>query len=822
MANRSPLPPDDTARAIGPSAAPGAPAAPGATGVPWDRLPEIDLRQLLNMTDDTGMFQHAWHAMPDPNHGYCIDDNARALIAALYHAQLRGYNERVVPLLRYLAFLRYAYNDDNQRFRNFMGYDRSWLEAEGSTDSQGRTLWALGLCARLAPNDTIRDSAVDLFIKGLPALGGFKFIRSLAFALIGLHEFLQLQPDHGLANDYRRDFAQRLADAYQANADESGSDGSEDNADPFAPKADSPGGAWFPGGAWPWWEDTVTYDNAKLCQAMILAGRGTGSRAMIDVGLRSLRWLLDIQTGEAGQLSIVGNNGWYPRGGEKAAFDQQPLEAHAMVEACLLAAEQAQADGRADDRAFFEAQAWRCFEWFTGRNDVGVSMINPDTGACHDGLLPDGVNKNQGAESVLAYLLSVLQLRVYRQDHRPNVKGSAGGATPAVAQRGTSVVQPVGFAILGASKFAEFCLENYRDLPGLVPTAIWNRTTANAADAATKFGLKHYENLADLLADPAVHLVHIGSTPNIHAEQALAALDAGKHVLCEKPVALTPADAQAMIDAAGKRDRQLAVNHVMRYGPLAGTVKAILDAGILGAPLRGVFINRAGDGGLPSDHWFWDPQVSGGIFVEHGVHFFDLVHHWLANATQPDTSAARGAAPSVLTAHRTRRPGSPVVDQVACDVRYGEQCTVSYYHGFTQASPTDQQDFRLVCERGQVRVVGWVASAIHVEAVLDNPAVDRLATLLPDARVETLHEYPPDTRFTQRWHPRHADRYVALRWQDHSDKQAIYGRALAALMDDLLHAIRDPRHRMRITPKEALAALDTATEADRLAAATTP
>lgn len=351
---------------------------------PWPRLPEIDLRQVLTLTDDTGIFQHALYATPDPNHGYCIDDNARALIAALYYAELCDDGRLDVPLHRYLAFLTYAFNEDKKVFRNFMSYDRKWLEEIGSMDSQGRTIWALGYTVMLAPDEMVRGLARTYLEKGLPAIENLTFIRSWAFSLIGLDAFVSVEPEHGLARELRDRYAERLFKAWKDHATDD----------------------------WPWWEDVVRYDNAKLCQAMLACGRSMNRQDMIDAGLRSLGWLIDQQTAEAGHLSIIGNDGWLPRGGVRAPFDQQPLEAYAMVEASLLAA-------RLTADAAWAEKAWTSFEWFLGRNDLGIPLYHEDTGGCQDGLQPHGANKNQGAESVLAYLLSVLELHRYREAGAP-------------------------------------------------------------------------------------------------------------------------------------------------------------------------------------------------------------------------------------------------------------------------------------------------------------------------------------------------------------------------------------------------------------------
>ena len=345
---------------------------------PWGDLPKIDLRHLLKMTDDTGLFQHALYSVPDPHHGYCIDDNARALLTALIHAELFGHDEHIVPLHRYLMFMAYAFNNEAGVFRNFMSYDRRWLEDAGSPDSQGRAIWALGTAVAHAPDGDTHDLASELFRKALPGISAFEHLRSKAFALIGLSEWLAVEPGDQSTQSLRDRYANDIYEAFQQH-------GSED---------------------WPWCEPLVTYDNAKLCHALLVCGAAMYNSEMIQQGLDSLRWLLDVQRADRGHLSIIGNDGWLPRGGQRTRFDQQPLEAHALVHGCLAAAKISQ------DRSWAD-EAWRCFRWFTGENDLGVSLYAEESGGCMDGLQSNGVNRNQGAESTLAYLLSVLELHRY-------------------------------------------------------------------------------------------------------------------------------------------------------------------------------------------------------------------------------------------------------------------------------------------------------------------------------------------------------------------------------------------------------------------------
>lgn len=352
----------------------------------WTPMPAVELSQLQQMSDDTGMFQHAIYGLPDPNHGYCIDDNVRALIAGLLHAELFGEDEAAFPVKRYLTFVRYAYNPDTQTFRNFMSYDRRWLEDQGSQDSQGRAFWGLGLTVAKGPTGIVRDAARDVMRQAMSGIRKFAYLRSWAFAMVGLDAFLSVQSEDGFAMELMQEGSERLYKAWLDRKAMLGDTTFEQ---------------------WPWWEDTVTYDNAKLCHALMLAGRRLGEAKMVEAGLVSLRWLLDIQTAEQGHLSIVGNDGWYQRGREKAKFDQQPLEAYALLDASLEAA-------RLTGDVTWLSRAWMCFLWFMGHNDLNVPIYHVETGGCQDGLQPDGANRNQGAESLLAYLISVLQLHRFR------------------------------------------------------------------------------------------------------------------------------------------------------------------------------------------------------------------------------------------------------------------------------------------------------------------------------------------------------------------------------------------------------------------------
>ena len=346
-----------------------------------DDLPDVDLRHILGLTDDTGILQHATFATPNPWHGYCTDDNARALIAAVRYANLCSKDRvRVLPQ-RYLSFLVYAFDARTRRFRNFMDYDRRWHETVGSEDSHARSAWALGVAVRRAPQESVREMANRLFHDALLEVEGFGHVRPWAYSLLGADEYLRAGREDGWVAELRERLAGRLFDAWRANATEE----------------------------WPWWEDVLTWGNAKLAHALIASGAALGREDMMDGGLRTLRWLLDVQTAEDGHLSIIGNDGWYVRGGKRARFDQQPLEAYSLVDACLAAAHVT-----GDEQWVREAR--RCFEWFLGKNDMSVPLLDGETGGCRDGLNPQGVNANEGAESTLAYVLSLLGFHLRRSE----------------------------------------------------------------------------------------------------------------------------------------------------------------------------------------------------------------------------------------------------------------------------------------------------------------------------------------------------------------------------------------------------------------------
>jgi glycosyltransferase involved in cell wall biosynthesis len=338
-----------------------------------DTIPEIDLRHLVTLTDDTGILQHATYTIPDRRHGYTTDDNARALVASLMYHELRR-DDRVLGLATtYLSFLRDAFNAETGRFRNVLSFDRRWLEDDGHEDVHGRALWGLGLAAALAFNEGMAAFATRLFSDGLRLAESFGSPRAWAFTLVGLHAYLRRFGGDARARRIRKVLAEKLCTWFQALA---------------RPE-------------WPWGEEALTYDNAKLPHALILAGQWLPDEPMLRQGLQSLEWLLDAQSNSNGQLSLIGNQGWMTRAGHRARFDQQPIEVMALAEACAEAFRATQ-----DQRWLGEIQ--RCLGWFLGLNDCQAALYDFKTGGCRDGLQPDGPNQNEGAESTLAWLISLI------------------------------------------------------------------------------------------------------------------------------------------------------------------------------------------------------------------------------------------------------------------------------------------------------------------------------------------------------------------------------------------------------------------------------
>ena len=376
---------------------------------PWE-LPQWRLDHLLRMTDSTGMLQHAKFAIPFYDEGYCTDDNARALLlTVLLEESGQSSPEVHRATMTYAAFLNAAFDRDKRRFRNFMTFDRHWKEEIGSEDCFGRSMWAMGACIGRSDYLSLPAWAVQTFEQALLASTELVSPRAWALTLMGTHEYCRRLSGDRLVNQVRDTLTSRLIESYERTASDE----------------------------WQWFEDVVTYDNARLSHALILSGRWTNNGRAREIGLRTLRWLADVQRSPRGHFRPVGSNGFFPRGQEMAEFDQQPIEAQAMVSAAIEAY-------HATDDSFWLNEARTAFDWFLGRNDLGLELYDSSTGGCRDGLHLDRVNQNQGAESTLAFLLALAELKslestlaVYRRrvDGEPARLSKAGVEAKALSLR---------------------------------------------------------------------------------------------------------------------------------------------------------------------------------------------------------------------------------------------------------------------------------------------------------------------------------------------------------------------------------------------------
>jgi glycosyltransferase involved in cell wall biosynthesis len=347
---------------------------------PVDFLPTLNPSHLLNMTDDTGMLQHAIFSVPNTREGYTTDDNARALITSVLldrDEKQAGERDYLDLSNRYLSFLWLAFHSDTGRFRNFLGYDRKWLEDVGSDDSHGRALWSLGMVLGASRNAGLRGAAGRLFEVAVPATLKFTSPRAWAFSILGLQAYLDWFPGDRAIQGVRNALANKLLDIYERTHSET----------------------------WKWFEKGLSYSNARLSQALILAGWRSDNQRMIEAGMDSLKWLVAEQHLDDKEIFVpIGSSGFFIEGNERARFDQQPVEACATISACLEVY-------RLTEERQWREEGQRVFRWFLGKNDLQTPLYDPVTGGCRDGLHPDRVNENQGAESTLSFLMALLEMQ---------------------------------------------------------------------------------------------------------------------------------------------------------------------------------------------------------------------------------------------------------------------------------------------------------------------------------------------------------------------------------------------------------------------------
>jgi glycosyltransferase involved in cell wall biosynthesis len=361
-------------------------------------LPPLNLDHLRRLTDSTGIIQHAIYDVPNLDEGYCTDDNARALTLAVMLEDLGVINpwlDRAVAT--YAAFLGHAFDRRSGRFRNFLGFDHRWRDERGSDDCLGRAIVALGTCVGRSRRAGLRRFAAECLPAAIRAVAETTSPRAWALAVIGIDRYLERFSGDRFATAIRDGLATRLLTLQQAVA----------------------------GLGWPWLEDTVTYENARSCEALMVFGQAGGDAEAGRTGLAMLRWLDGVQRAPCGRFRPIGCRGFYPRGGAPAAFDQQPIEAQATVSASLAA-------WRFSGEGSWLDAAWRAYAWFHGHNELGLRVYDATRGGCRDGLLEDRVNENQGAESTLAHLQALVEmmLAVGREPGRP-ASAQAGAARAA-------------------------------------------------------------------------------------------------------------------------------------------------------------------------------------------------------------------------------------------------------------------------------------------------------------------------------------------------------------------------------------------------------
>jgi hypothetical protein len=341
-------------------------------------LPEIDLAHVRLMTDDTGILQHATFDVPRYSDGYCLDDNARALLLMTHLEEAGTEAPAVLRALatRYLAFVNHAFDETSGRFHNFLTYARHWHDEPGSDDSHGRALWALGAVIARSSDPGRRGLSARLFRGALPLTLRLTSPRAWSYTLLGIDEYLRAFEGDSSAAAIRADLTGRLMGSFRAS----------ETAD------------------WLWFEDRLTYSNARLPQALLVSGARMGDREMVETARRALDWLMQQHVAKDGTFAPVGSNGFHVRGGPRASFDQQPVEACSMVSACLDAY-------RLTGQSRFLDHARLAFHWFLGHNSRNAQVYDARNGGCRDGIHADRFNENQGAESTLSFLTALAEMR---------------------------------------------------------------------------------------------------------------------------------------------------------------------------------------------------------------------------------------------------------------------------------------------------------------------------------------------------------------------------------------------------------------------------
>lgn len=374
----------------------------------------------------------------------------------------------------------------------------------------------------------------------------------------------------------------------------------------------------------------------------------------------------------------------------------------------------------------------------------------------------------------------------------------------------TSEDRTIGLGVIGMGGFGLFAVQQFLQTPNTKLVAIAGSKREESIVAAKRFGAETLASIDELVNHPDVDLVYIATPPFMHYEQAMLALNAGKHVICEKPLAMNPEQGREMIETAKAKGLLMVTNLMQRYNPMFARVKHLIDKNLLGDFLHGYFENYAGDEGLSPEHWFWDRTKSGGIFIEHGVHFFDMFTGWFGDG-------------KLKASQVVKRPNSAdIEDQVQATVEYGDEITgkklVNFYHGFTQTGRMDRQEMRLLFERGDITLFEWVPTRMIMRCVVDEETTRALMELFPGAQLNVTANIGGKDRVLGGRHKTfEAYQQIELRFGFGDEKQHIYSELLRLMFRDQVRAIHYPESHRIITEQNGLNSLLLATDADQMA-----
>lgn len=367
-------------------------------------------------------------------------------------------------------------------------------------------------------------------------------------------------------------------------------------------------------------------------------------------------------------------------------------------------------------------------------------------------------------------------------------------------------MKEIGVGVIGFGSFAMFAIQHLTQVPGVKLRGFSGTHREAAVTASKRFDAPLFENIEDMLKLPDIDLVYIATPPFLHHEQSMLALSYGKHVICEKPLATNISDAKEMIDTAKSKGLLMTVNLMQRYNPLYSKIKQLISSKMLGDVLHAYFENYASDEFLLPDHWFWDREKSGGIFIEHGVHFFDMFEGWFGKG-------------KITSAQATQRPGADnIEEQVQCQAQYGETVLANFYHGFTQPSKLDRQELRILFEKADITLYEWIPFKLQINALVNEEETKFLMDLFPDSNLKIAEFYASHHRQVGYRH-KTSDVYQLINMHYGFDKvkMNVYGDLVYSLFADQVEWIRNHEHKRVITEENGYNSLEYAVEAAELA-----